>query len=94
MNDIENIFPGLFIIWMSLFVVAIANLLRTDDGPYIFHGVMVIFFTVARVSHTVTYAFKASYARTAAYFVGHLTLLALMIQSLYWVFNLPAAFSR
>ena len=59
-NDLENIFPGLLVAWASLQSVASVNV----------HCVSIVAFTVARVFHTVTYAYEMQPARAIAWSIA------------------------
>jgi uncharacterized MAPEG superfamily protein len=54
MNDIENVFLGLIVIWVSALTVGF-------DSTEVAHIVLTVLFTACRVAHTVLYVFKISY---------------------------------
>jgi uncharacterized MAPEG superfamily protein len=81
MNDIENVFLGLIVIW----VTALTGL-SSLDSTEIAHIVLTVIFTASRVAHTALYVFKISYGRSLAWLFGHFALLALLIVGLVNVF--------
>jgi uncharacterized MAPEG superfamily protein len=81
-NDVENILVGISVIWSNLLVLLFSIGVIQSNGPFVLHTVCSTLFTVARYAHTVTYAFKLSYPRTAAYLLGHVSLMVLLIHSI------------
>jgi uncharacterized MAPEG superfamily protein len=79
MNDIENVFLGLIVIWVSALTVGF-------DSTEVAHIVLTVLFTACRVAHTVLYVFKISYGRSLAWLFGHFAILALLIVGLVNVF--------
>lgn len=79
MNDIENVFLALIVIWITALTTG-------ADGVEIAHIVLTVLFTACRVAHTALYVFKISYGRSLAWLFGHFAILALLIIGLVNVF--------
>jgi len=80
MNDIENVFLGLIVIW----VTALAPVFTVNE---VAHIVLTVLFTVCRIMHTILYMNKISYGRSLAWFGGHLCIVGLFIDGLVGIFD-------
>jgi glutathione S-transferase len=68
-NDIENVFLGLILAWCSLLSIYSSQV----------HIVSVVVFTLARIMHTLSYAYSLQPHRAIGWFVAVLAMLAMVI---------------
>jgi uncharacterized MAPEG superfamily protein len=83
-NDLECIPMGVLVIILST-VVCTGSLF--DDTPRIVHIIATSLFVAARVCFTICYAMALSMPRSVCWFVGQLSILTLLIQSLVLAFK-------
>lgn len=77
MNDIENVFLGLIVMWATAF-------LRSNGIAFV---VCSAIFCLARILHTLLYVAKISYGRSIAWLFGHFAIIALLVIGLEAVFR-------
>lgn len=86
MNDIENVYPALIVIWATLFTGFLASF-RNGFNVEAFMALTTLF-TLSRVGHTLVYKLQLSKVRSAMWFIGHIAVFGLLVQMIYMTFTI------